>query len=225
VRESEALALRWSDLHLDEGYAEVTAQLDRASKDHPAQRVELKTDESKREVPLVREVVLMLKEHKRWRSRHTKPDDYVFATVSGTPVSQRNLLRELDRAQRAAVDSNGEPMFPSVLDENGNKVPRKQANLPTIHGMRHSLASHLVAEGESVDEVAWTLGHKDGRTTRAVYFHEVRSAEQRSRRLARAERNVKWMASSEGNESESAQGTGSESIAYLSHQRSASELT
>jgi integrase len=207
----------------------VTAQLDRASKDHPAERVELKTDESKREVPLVREVVVMLKEHKLGKGLkdpatvHSKPDDYVFATVSGTAVSQRNLLRELDRAQRAAVDSHGEPMFPSAFDENGKPVPRKRANLPTIHGMRHSLASRLVAEGETVDEVAWTLGHKDGRTTRAVYVHELRSAEQRSRRLARAERDVKWMSSSEGNQKESSQSTGNETIVYLSEKRSAAE--
>jgi integrase len=177
----------------------------------------------------VREVVLMLKEHKLGKGLkhpatvHSKPDDYVFATVCRTPVSQRNLLRELDRAQRAAVDSNGDPMFPSAFDEDGKPVPRKQANLPTIHGMRHSLASRLVSEGESVDEVAWTLGHKDGRTTRAVYVHELRSAEQRQRRLARAERDVKWMSSSDGSEKESSQSAEIQTIAYLSENRSAAE--
>jgi integrase len=190
--ESEALALRWSDLHLDDDYAEVGAQLSRATTTRPAERLELKTNES------------------------------VFATVSGAPVSQRNLLHELDRAQRAAVDEHGDPIF-RTKDSDGSKLSRKAAGLPTIHRMRHTLASRLVSEGESVDEVAWTLGHKDGRTTRAVYVHELRSAEQRARRLARAERGAKWMSSSEGSEGESSQGTENETIAYLSEKLSAAE--
>ena len=96
-------------------------------------------------------------------------------------------------------------------------------NITAARKRRATLIAKLVSEGESVDEVAWTLGHKDGRTTRAVYVHELRSAEQRSRRLARAERNVKWMASGEGSEGESSQSTESESIAYLSDKRSAAE--
>lgn len=101
-------------------------------------RVNVKTDASSSVVPLTRDVVVLLKEHKL-RSGHTRPDDFVFATATGTPISQRNLLRELDRAQRAAVDERGNRIFPTALDEHGKRVPRAKAGLPTIHGMRHTL--------------------------------------------------------------------------------------
>jgi integrase len=222
VRESEALALTWDNLHLDDDipFAVIDSQLSRATKDDPAERVELKTEESIREVAIPKEVVRLLKAHKL-RSRHINPNDYVFATCNGLPISQRNLLRELDRAQRAAV-LDGEPLFRTV-DEQGRRLTRRAAGLPTIHGMRHTFASRLVDEGESVDEVAWTLGHKDGRTTRAVYVRELRSAEQRAKRLARTERGVKWMASPDVSDDESTLKSGNENIAYLEDKRITSE--
>ena len=208
LRESEALAVQWHELHLDDEtpYVEVAFQLSRASKARPADRVALKTDGSASVVPLTGEVVRLLREHKL-RSRHGAPDDYVFCTGRGTPISQRNLLRELDRAQRHAVDEGGQPVFPAVayLDadgklvlrrrEDGQLVRRRDAALPDVHALRHTLATNLVDRGASIEDVSKILRHKDSTTTARVYVHEIRSAEALRRRAGLLEAMESGMAS------------------------------
>ena len=196
VRESEALAIQWHELHLDDEtpYVEIAYQLSRGTKARPAERVALKTDGSASVVPLTREVVRLLKEHKL-RSRHTAPEDYVFATTTGRPLSQRNLFRELDRAQRHAVDDYGDPVFPGAAyvgpdgklvlcrREDGGLVNRGEAGLPHVHAMRHTLATNLVDAGVAVEEdMSKILRHKDSTTTARVYVHEIRSADALRRR-------------------------------------------
>ena len=44
----------------------------------------------------------------------------------------------------------------------------------TPHGLRHTFASLLLADGVPVTEVSHLLGHKDSYTTMKVYAHFVR---------------------------------------------------
>jgi integrase len=48
----------------------------------------------------------------------------------------------------------------------------------------HGRTSALLA-GESVDEVAFPLGHRNANVTRAVYVHELADARRRSMRRSR----------------------------------------
>jgi integrase len=194
LRESEALAVQWAELHLDEDvpYVDVTHQLTRATKAQPAKRAVLKTEHSRGVVPLTREAVRLLKAHKL-RSRHTGPTDYVFATVNGTPVSQRNLLRALDNAQRKATGEDGQPIYPraAYIDpagklvvrrrEDGKLVSRKDAGLPHVHGMRHSLATRIIEDGHRTEDATAILRHKDSEVTRRIYVHAIHSVEQHAR--------------------------------------------
>ena len=43
------------------------------------------------------------------------------------------------------------------------------AVFPSMHSFRHTVASFALLAGESVDEVAFLLGHRDGTVTRSVY--------------------------------------------------------
>jgi integrase len=47
------------------------------------------------------------------------------------------------------------------------------------------MASRSLLAGESVDEVAFLLGHKDGTVTRQVYVREVADARRRAMRRSR----------------------------------------
>jgi integrase len=137
--------------------------------------------------------VLLLKEHKL-RSRHTAPEDYVFCTSRGTPLSQRNLLRELDRAQRHAVDEHGQPIFPGAAyvdahgklvlrrREGGGLVKRGRQGSLTFTRWGHTLATNLVDAGVAVEDVSKILRHKDSTTTARIYVHEIRSADALRRR-------------------------------------------
>lgn len=50
---------------------------------------------------------------------------------------------------------------------------------------RHTAASRAQLAGESVDEIAFLLGHRDPNVTRAVYVRELPDARRRTMRRAR----------------------------------------
>jgi integrase len=54
-----------------------------------------------------------------------------------------------------------------------------------MHSFRHTVASRALLAGESVDEVPFLLGHRDGNVTRAVYVREVADARRRTMRRDR----------------------------------------
>lgn len=91
-----------------------------------------------------------------------KPDDFVFCSTLGRPLHHRNVQRRgMDKAvERAKLD--------------------KGKHDPTMHDLRHSFASLLIAQGLDVVFVSRQLGHANPATTLRVYaseFDRVRSAE------------------------------------------------
>jgi hypothetical protein len=54
-----------------------------------------------------------------------------------------------------------------------------------MHSFRHTVASRGLLAGESVDEIAFLLGHRDANVTRAVYVREVADARRRAMRRSR----------------------------------------
>jgi hypothetical protein len=108
-------------------------------------------------------------------------------------------LRQSTRAKyRVAVDRHLRPRFGGVrldaitafpilhqLDAAGRPVPAPAGTLPSMHSFRHTVASRALLAGESVDEVAFLLGHRDATVTRVVYVREVADARRRSMRRSR----------------------------------------
>lgn len=45
-----------------------------------------------------------------------------------------------------------------------------------MHSFRHTIASRALLAGESIDETAFLLGHRDANVTRAVYVRELSDA-------------------------------------------------
>jgi integrase len=185
ARLSELLGLTWADLELaetDTAEARIEAQVDRSGERRP-----LKTAESRRTIELPSSLAVALKRHQL--ARGVPPASaFVFATRSGRPLAQRNVLRTLRDAQARAVDANDRPTFPALiaaLREPVRKTPRDAA--PNFHGFRHSAASLALANGESAEEVSWQLGHKNSVVTRAVYVQEIRTVERQAKRRARME--------------------------------------
>lgn len=180
ARESELLGLVWSDLDVSDSenaYVTFSYQADRQGKRQP-----LKTEQSRRRVEIPRSLALVLLEHKA-RAVHCAPADFVFATKSGRAIGQRNVLRELRRAMKAARDGKGRPTFP-VLQEGG---PVARGSVPTFHSFRHSAASQAIADGDSAEEISWQLGHKNSVVTRTVYIREIQSAERQAKRRDKME--------------------------------------
>jgi integrase len=142
LRHSEALGLRWQDVDLDRSELHVSYQLQRVEK--KAVLVELKSDESRRFVPLSDVCVELLR---RQRQRQTQErefagDDwqeggFVFTSQRGTPLFDRNVLR-------------------------------------AFHGIRHACVSLLAAAGVPDKVIAEIVGHSDVRLTKNIYSHPDR---------------------------------------------------
>jgi integrase len=120
-------------------------------------------------------------------STHSASDGFVFATRTGRPLQQRNVARALRQAQAGATDDSGRPTFPILhqRDSDGRPVRVPRGVLPSMHSFRHTVASRALLAGESIDEVAFLLGHRDGTVTRTVYVREVADARRRALRRSR----------------------------------------
>ena len=178
ARISELCALTWLDVRIDDpddSEIEFGWQVDRHGIRQPT-----KTDGSARTVPVPRELAIVLARHKL-AARHCERDSFVFATGTGHPVQQRNVSRALREAQRRATGADGAPTFPILheLDDRGEPVAVPRGTLPSMHSFRHTVASRAFLAGESVDEIAFLLGHRDANVTRAVYVREVADARRR----------------------------------------------
>jgi integrase len=186
ARQSEIAAMHWDDWDLadiDSASVRIDYQIDRRGK-----RVKLKTPESRRVVDVPRFVAMHMVELKA-RSQYSQPEHFCFCTRSGRPYSQRNLSRELRRAQTKAVNGKGKPMFPllHVKDEDGKPVKPVRNTIPSWHGFRHSMASEAIADGDSIEDVADTLGHRSTIVTETIYRHQIKSAERSAARRAKLE--------------------------------------
>ncbi len=130
VRQGEALALRWSDVDIEGATITVS---------------EAKTDAGRRRVPLPATVAAARRVH-RVASRYSGPDDYVFASKTGTRINPRNALRWWhDLTERAGV---GRRRF---------------------HASRHTAATLMLNAGVPLEVVSATLGHAGLAITADVY--------------------------------------------------------
>jgi integrase len=153
LRQSELLGLRWRDIDFADEVIHVRSAIDRHGQDVP-----LKTRQAMRGVILVPALAEALQSHFA-ESRFTNADDYVFASVVGTPLYGRNIS---PRALAPALKRAGiEPL--------------------RWHDLRHCFASLLIAGGANVAFVSRQLGHGSPDITLRVYAHLFDRAEQAQR--------------------------------------------
>jgi integrase len=105
-----------------------------------------------------------------------KPPDEVIPQLA---TRRAHRLSEGDPYRR--------PTFPALheVDDAGRAMPAPQGSLPSMHSFRHTVASRALLAGESVDEIAFLLGHRDANVTRAVYVRELADARRRTMRRSR----------------------------------------
>ena len=184
ARVSELLALTWAEVRLedlDDAEIEFAWQVDRRGERGPTN-----TDGSARTVPIPRELAVVLSRHKL-ASPLKDPDDFVFATCIGGPLRQRNVGRALRVAQRNAMKDDGGPTFP-ISPQTGRAwgvLAGASRRAAAMHSFRHTVASRALLAGESVDEIAFLLGHRDANVTRGVYVRELADTRRRSMRRSR----------------------------------------
>jgi len=154
MRESELLGLKWIDLDWVRKYLKVERQLQRPA-GNGVEFVPPKTKYGKRSVALGEITMEVLHAHyERQQVERLAVGDawiehgLIFTTSNGTPIHQRNLLRD----------------FKSLV---------KQAGLPPVrfHDLRHTAASLMLNHDVPVIVVSRRLGHARTSITLDVYGH------------------------------------------------------
>jgi integrase len=161
LRVSELLGLTWADVDFDRERIRVRKQLSRAKRGTPATLVDPKTPQAIRDVVLMPSLAKMLRAHKL-RSRFSTDSDYVFASRVGSPFSYRNV------AQRGMAQAATDAGLPGL----------------SLHDLRHTFASLLIAQGANVVFVARQLGHGSPDITLRIYAHLFDAAEHAEKAMA-----------------------------------------
>jgi integrase len=164
LRISELLGLAWTDIDFESGLIHVRNQFSRGSADEPARLVPLKSDAGERDVYLMPELAAVLKKHRAdaLSLGKARPEWYVFSTLQGRPLSQRNATRALTSAADRA-------------DLNPESVERL-----SFHDLRHTAISRLIAAGLDVVEVQRQAGHSRPSITLDHYAHEFGLRQERA---------------------------------------------
>jgi integrase len=144
MRIGEILALRWKRVDLLRGMVEVAENYSSGEFGSP------KTKSSQRVIPISSALRSLLESH-RARARRTGPEELLFQTPKGTPLNAKNLY---NRELAPACDRIGQPRI-------------------GWHSLRHSYATLLHENGESLKTAQALLGHSDLETTLNTYTHAV----------------------------------------------------
>jgi integrase len=151
MRIGEILALRWKRVDLLRGTIEVAETFSEGEFGPP------KTRSSFRVIPMSSSLSAAIQVH-RSKALRKLPDDLVFSTAKGTPLSPKNLY---NRELAPACDRTNQPRV-------------------SWHSFRHTHATLLVDSGESIKTAQALLGHADLETTLNTYAHAIPSSQRQA---------------------------------------------
>ena len=164
LRQGEIIGLQWPDIDFDNAQIQVQRTFTHGAFYEP------KTKGSKRRVDVGK---TMLADLKRWKLACPPSElNLVFPNAGPKPARQQTEKR---RKQDEAMVMNYSNMVSRYY------LPTlKAAELPIIrfHDLRHTYASILIAQGESIPYVAKQLGHSSPTVTLNVYTHLLKPSNQ-----------------------------------------------
>jgi integrase len=153
LRIGEALGLTLADLDRTHSLVRVEYQLGR-----DGERTPLKTEESRRTIDIAPQLMRRLLAHAAEQGTLFDPAAFLFASRNGGGLERKVAREALKRAAKAA------------------KLPAPE---PTLHDLRHSHASMLIALDVPLVDVQRRLGHRKPDTTLRVYAHQWKEREAR----------------------------------------------
>ena len=153
ARRGEVLALRWSDLQDDR------VIISRSQTKRGLAFKTTKTEDSVRPVSLPPSTVAALEAHRKQQAKFRQqfgPDyradeDLIFANLDGTPLKPDSISATVSPLSRRL------------------KLPKGVS----LHTLRHTHGSHLLAGGMEITAVSELLGHSSPRVTQDVDSHAI----------------------------------------------------
>lgn len=160
LRISELCGLRWCDVDFNMGLISITSQLIYDTETKSLFLGKLKTQSSNRIISIPQVLNDYLKNLKKIRK--ARMYDYIVLDREGKPYNPKSLSTNF---------TNKVAEFLEPQDEDNPKENYMQLPKISFHGLRHTHATMLIANGENVKVVSERLGHSDISMTLSTYTH------------------------------------------------------
>lgn len=161
LRRGELAGLRWEDVN----FADCTITIQQTGNYVPGEGIFTdtpKTRKSSRPLKLSRVAFLLLHDYKLWQEEQKEAFGDAWKDQDG----------------RVFTSDDGAPLMPDSITTWFRKFI-KRSGLPkvTLHGLRHTYASLMIADGVPLVAVSKQLGHAQPSTTANIYAHAIAAAE------------------------------------------------
>lgn len=158
LRRGELMGLEWKDIDLDTGILQVVRTSQYIGNKTIITK-DPKTASGRRKLTLSRSACIMLREHKKWQN-----------------TQRLQLGDQWVDTDRLFTAWNGTPMYPDTISGWFSEFIKKNG-FPkvSLHSLRHSNATMMIAEGVDIRTVSQRLGHADTSTTLNIYTHAMKS--------------------------------------------------
>lgn len=180
LRREEALALRWEYVHLDAASPYISVQKAwHTENNRPVILDQLKTEASRRNIPIPPQLVDCLKEEKG-----KSASKYVIANSDGKPLSETqwqrlwaNVVTRTTKERTYTRYKKGEKTVHTVKPVLGQKAAHNSDVIysmdfvPTPHQLRHTYITNLLLAGVDVKTVQYLAGHEHAKITLDIYAH------------------------------------------------------
>lgn len=155
-RRSEVLGLRWDSIDFEHKMITINHKMLVVEKE-VILTDELKTQTSRRTLPLIPVIEELLLKHKEQISKNKK--------FYGNTYDNRYL-------DYVCVEANGKIVYPDHMTKMFRKLLiENDLRCIRLHDLRHSCASNMLANGVPMKEIQEWLGHSNFSTTADVYSH------------------------------------------------------
>jgi integrase len=170
LRKAELCGAKWSDIDLDAGKLTVYRQLLSAG---PEVTFGPPKSGKSRTIDLAPETVTLLREHKRTQAERKMRNRAVYRDLGLVFARESGYLKNGDNAL-------GLPLRACTLGqvEFAKVIKAAKVRKITFHGLRHTCATLLFANGEAIPVVQQRLGHASPVITMSVYAHALPSMQQ-----------------------------------------------
>ena len=171
LRRGEIVALTWDDVDFDTN----TISINKSSSHVDKQVItkEPKTASSIRTIKLPDFVIQLIKEWKTEQNRYR-------LSIGDQWNGSRYIFIQTDGRQM--YPSTPTATFTKILKQYNNTVENEKDKLPliTLHGLRHTSATLLIAENIDVKTVSSRLGHSQTSTTMDIYAHALEQMDEKA---------------------------------------------
>jgi len=180
-RREELLALTWEDFNFDESSISINKAAYRIKGESGIKAT--KTESSTRIIFLPEKVMVMAKEHKQDQREKREMLQDRWAGETGMSFDKNFIFTQWNGKMMGLTTPNKK--LSKVIGYINHSIENEKNKLPaiTLHGLRHTSATLLIAENLDIVAVAGRLGHSDAGTTINIYAHALRERDQKASKI------------------------------------------